>query len=101
MKKLYFVGLALILAMAVGLIAYGTYLNKTDESQIEMRMESRTIPLQGAKVQVRNLQPVFVLDTINLTSEEMADAVALIDGRIEKVFVGKNSVVGKGQVTAR
>ena len=98
MKKLYFVGLALILMMAVGLIAYGTYLNKTDESQIEMRMESRTIPLQGAKVQVRNLQPVFVLDTINLTSEEMADAVALIDGRIEKVFVGKNSVVGKGQV---
>ena len=98
MKKLYFVGLAIILMMAVGLIAYGTYLNKTDESQIEMRMESRTIPLQGAKAQFRNLQPIFVLDTINLTSEEMADAVALIDGRIENVFVGKNSAVGKGQV---
>ena len=80
------------------MIAYGTYLNKVDESQIEMRMESRTIPLRGAKAQVRSLQPIFVLDTINLTSEEMADAVALIDGRIENVFVGKNSAVGKGQV---
>ena len=98
MKKFYFVGLIIILLMAVGLIGYGTYLNKSDESQIEMRMESRTIPLQGAKVQYKNLQPVFELETVNLTSEEMADAVALIDGRIEKNFVSKNSSVSKGQV---
>ena len=74
MKKLYFVGMIIILAVAVGLIGYGTYLNKTDENQIEMRMENRTIPLQGTKAGFRNLQPVFVLDTINLTSDEMADA---------------------------
>lgn len=98
MKKFYFVGLVVILLMAFGLIAYGTYLNKTDENQIEMRMASRTIPLQGALAQYRNLQPIFVLDTINLTSEEMADAVALIDGRIENAFVQKNSSVGKGQI---
>ena len=98
MKKLYFVGLVIILLMAVGLISYGTYLNKSDESQIEMRMEARTIPLQGAKAQYKSLQPVFELETVNLTSEEMADAVALIDGRIEQIFVTKNSVVRKGQV---
>lgn len=98
MKRFYFVGLVIILMMAVGLIGYGTYLNKTDENQIEMRMENRTIPLQGAKAQFRNLRPVFVLETINLTSEEMADAVALIDGRIEHSFVQKNSAVGKGQI---
>ena len=98
MKKLYFVGMVIILAVAVGLISYGTYLNKTDENQIEMRMENRTIPLQGAKAEFRNLQPIFVLDTINLTSEEMADAVALIDGRIETALVNKNASVGKGQI---
>ena len=98
MKKYYLVSLVIILAMAVTLIVYGAYLNKTDENQIEMRMEERKIPLQGAKAKFRNLQPVFVLDTINLTSEEIADAVALIDGRIEKNFVTKNSVVGKGQI---
>lgn len=98
MKKFYFIGMAIILLMAVGLIGYGTYLNKTDESQIEMRMESRTIPLQGATAKFRNLQPIFVLDTINLTSDDMADAVALIDGRIENSFVQKNSAVGKGRV---
>ena len=87
MKRYYLVGLVIILVMAVALIAYGAYLNKTDENQIEMRMEERKIPLQGAKAKFRNLQPMFVLDTINLTSEEMADAVALIDGRIEKNFV--------------
>ncbi|MBQ9441679.1 MAG: efflux RND transporter periplasmic adaptor subunit [Selenomonadaceae bacterium] len=98
MKKFYFVGLVIILMMAVGLIGYGAYLNKTDENQIEMRMESRTVPLQGEKAKFRNLQPIFVLETINLTSEEIADAVALIDGRIEKSFVQKNSAVDKGQV---
>lgn len=98
MKKIYFIGLAVILMMAVGLIGYGTYLNKTDENQIEMRMESRTIPLQGTQAKFRNLQPVFELSTVNLTSEEMADAVALIDGRIENAFVSKNSTVNKGQV---
>jgi len=98
MKKFYLVGMVIILMMAVGLIGYGAYLNKTDENQIEMRMEERKIPLQGAKAKFRSLQPIFVLDTINLTSEEIADAVALIDGRIEKSFVQKNSTVGKGQV---
>ena len=98
MKKLYFVGMVIILAVAVGLISYGTYLNKTDENQIEMRMENRTIPLQGSKAAFRNLQPVFALDTINLNSDEMADAVALIDGRIEKSLIQKNSTVGKGQI---
>ena len=98
MRKLYFVGLAVILMLAAGLIGYGTYLNKSDESQIAMRMENRTIPLQGEKVQFRNLQPVFVLNTINLTSDDIADAVALIDGRIENFFITKNSSVNKGQV---
>ena len=98
MKKLYFVGMVIILLVAISLIGYGTYLNKTDENQIEMRMENRTIPLQGAKAEFRNLQPRMVLDTINLTSDEMADAVALIDGRIEAALVNKNTSVSKGQV---
>ena len=98
MKKFYIVGLVLILAMAVGMIAYGTYLNESGEMQITKRMESRTIPLQGEKVKYRNLRPIFVLDTINLSSDEMADAVALIDGRIETAFIKKNSNVSRGQV---
>lgn len=98
MKKFYFIGMVIILVMAVSLIGYGAYLNKTDENQIELRMEGRKIPLQGARAKFRNLQPIFVLDTINLTSDEIADAVALIDGRIENIFVQKNSVVRKGEI---
>ena len=98
MKKFYFIGMTIILIMAVSLIGYGAYLNKTDENQIELRMEERKIPLQGARAKFRNLQPIFVLDAINLNSDEMADAVALIDGRIENIFVQKNSAVRKGEI---
>lgn len=98
MKKFYIVGLVVILMMAVGMIAYGTYLNESGENQIATRMKERTIPLQGEKAKYRNLNPVFTLDTINLSSDEMADAVALIDGRIENAFVKKNSYVRRGEV---
>ncbi|MBQ6296802.1 MAG: efflux RND transporter periplasmic adaptor subunit [Selenomonadaceae bacterium] len=98
MKKLYIIGLVLILIFAVAMIGYGAWLNKTGEHQITERMENRTIPLQGAKVQIRDLYPALSLETVNLYSEEMADAVALIDGRIEQIFVSKSSKVNRGQV---
>lgn len=98
MKKFYMVGLVVILLMACAVIAYGAWLNKTGESQIVQRMESRTIPLQGAKVKVREIYPRAVLETVNLYSDEMADAVALIDGRVEKIYVSKSTSVRRGQV---
>lgn len=97
MRKYYAIGLALVLVCAVALIAYGMYLNRTGENKITERMEQRAIPLQGEKVRFRNIHPTFVLDTINFYSDEMADAVALIDGRLTEMFVEKNSRVAKGQ----
>lgn len=98
MKRLYMVGLVLILLFAVAIIAYGAWLNKSGENQITERMENRIIPLQGAKVQFREIRPKVPLETVNLYSEEMADAVALIDGRIDEMFVVKNSSVRRGQI---
>ncbi len=98
MKRLYIVGLVLILLFAIAMIGYGAWLNKTGENQITERMEQRTIPLQGDKVQMRDMHPKLFLDAINLYSEDMADAIALIDGRIEKVSVSKNSHVESGEV---
>ena len=97
MKKYYALGLALVLVCAVALIAYGMYLNRAGELKIAERMDSRAIPLQGEKVKFRNIQPTFVLDTVNLYSEEMADAVALIDGRLTGAFVSKNDKVRQWQ----
>ncbi|MBR0062329.1 MAG: efflux RND transporter periplasmic adaptor subunit [Selenomonadaceae bacterium] len=98
MKKLYMVGLVFILMFAIAMIGYGTWLNKSGENQIVERMENRTVPLQGAKVQTREINQKIVLETVNLYSEEMADAVALIDGRLENIFVRKNSNVRRGDV---
>ena len=98
MKKSYMVGLVLILLFSGVMIAYGAWLNQTGENQITERMANRTIPLQGAKVQVRDFYPRIEMETVNFYSEEMADAVALIDGRIDQIFVSKNSNVRRGQV---
>ena len=92
------VGLVLILLFAVAMVSYGAYLNKSGEHQIGERMKERTIPLQGAKVAVRDIHPTLVLDTVNLYSEDMADAIALIEGRISKIYVDKNSMVKRGDV---
>ena len=98
MKKPYIVGLVLILLFAMAMVAYGAWLNKSGENQIAERMKSRTIPLHGAKVKVRNLYPSIELATVNFYSEEMADAVALIEGRIEQIYVSKSAQVHRGQV---
>ncbi|MBQ7476083.1 MAG: efflux RND transporter periplasmic adaptor subunit [Selenomonadaceae bacterium] len=99
MKKSYFIlSLAIVLILSVAIIAYGTWLNQQGEFQIAKRMEERTLQLRGAKAEFRTLQPKIVLETINLTSDEMADAVALIDGRIEEIYVDKNSYVNSGDL---
>ena len=71
MKKFYFIGVALILASAGALIAYGAYLNESNESQTMQRIKFQSTPLQNAKAMFRNFQPLFVLETINLEADEM------------------------------
>lgn len=101
MKRYYFIGLATIFILAVALVAYGTWLNVSDENQIARRMDERALTLTGAKVQKRLLHPTIALDAARLYSENMADAVALIDGRIIEWNVKKNSTVQKGDVLLR
>lgn len=98
MKKLYIIALVFILICAGALIAYGTYLNKAGEQQIATRMAQRAVPVSAALAKNRNIFPAFNLNTINLTSNDVADAVALIDGRIDNSFVQKNSPVHQGQI---
>jgi len=98
LKKLYIIALVFILICAGALIAYGTYLNKAGEQQIATKMAQRAVPVSAALAKNRNIFPAFNLNTINLTSNDVADAVALIDGRIDNSFVQKNSPVHQGQI---
>ncbi len=97
MKRPFFIGLGIILVLIIALVAYGTYLNQRGENQIAERMSNQTIPLRGAKVQMRQLKPRLALDTLNLYSNKMTDAVALLDGRITSIDVRKNDRVVQGQ----
>lgn len=96
MKKYFYVGAAIILILSFGLVAYGGWLNYSDEHQIANLMEERAIQLSGAKVEQRILKPIVSMDAVKLYSENMTDAVALIDGRIMEIFVTKNATVHKG-----
>ena len=101
MKRYFFIGLAAILVLAIALVGYGTWLNVSDENQIARRMDERALTLTGAKVQKRSLHPTIEMDAVRLYSENMADAVALIDGRIIEWYVKKNSAVQKGDTLLR
>ncbi|MBR1729829.1 MAG: efflux RND transporter periplasmic adaptor subunit [Selenomonadaceae bacterium] len=98
MKRYFFISLVVVLVIVVGFVSYGAYLNKAGENAIAERMAERMIPLQGSKAQIRKINPKIFLDTINVYSNEMTDAIALIDGRVSTVNVQKNDQVSKGQI---
>lgn len=90
-----------VIVIVIGsLLSYGIYLNLESESQIAVRMNERRLPLHGAKVTTRNIYPVVEMDFINFYSNEMVDVTALIDGRINKFFVERNSFVRAGDSIA-
>jgi len=98
MKRYFLIALAVVLCLSIGIIIYGTYLNKQGEFQITKYMEENLLTLKGSKVQVREVQPRLTMNTLNLYANDMADAVVLIDGRIDQCLAPKNSYVHKGDV---
>lgn len=90
------IGLVLILVLSLGLIAWGTYLNVRGENTIAARMDNRRLALTGARAEVRSLAPEITIGEARLTSKEMADAVALVDGRITATLVNVNDKVSYG-----
>jgi len=97
MKKTYFIiGLAMLMLFSIAVISYGAYLNERGELQIARRLEERSVHVAGERAAVRVLHPKIRLETLNLYSNEMVDAVTLIDGRITESFVEKNSYVHAG-----
>lgn len=98
MKKYFYIGLAIVLLLAISIIFYGAYLNSRGENIIANRMDNRHIALKGQVATTRNIQPVLNMDTIKLYSDKMADAVALIDGTITNAYVKRNSTVQAGDL---
>ena len=90
MKKYFYIGIVVILMMALALVGYGAWLNYSDEDQIARRMDSRVLQLEGARAEMRELQPSLTLDAVRFSSESMTDAVALTNGRILNWYVEKN-----------
>ena len=98
MKKYFYLGIVIIILMALALVGYGAWLNYSDENQIARRMDSRVLQLRGAKAKVREMHPVLSLDAVRFASDSMTDAVVLTNGRILQWYVEKNSAVHKGDI---
>lgn len=101
MRKYFFVGLALVLVLALMVIAYGAYLNDRGESQITLRMEERRAELVGVKADRRELHPLIKFSAVNLYANRVADAVALTEGRIIEAYAAVNGYVHKGDLLFR
>ena len=101
MKKLFFISILILLILAVALVGYGAFLNYKDEKHISEQLENRSLQIKGYPVKKRQIKLEFEQDAIRLYSENMTDAVSLIDGRIKECFVKKNSVVKKGDLLFR
>ncbi len=96
MKKLFFISIVIILMLAVALVGYGTFLNYRDEKHISQQLEKRSLQIPGYVVKKRQMQLKFEQDAVRLYSENMTDAVSLIEGRITELFIKKNFLVKKG-----
>ena len=101
MKKYFFVGLGFVLALTLLVVAYGAYLNDRGESQIALRMEERQAELIGEKAARREFHPLVKFSAVNLYTANMADAVALTEGRIVEAYASVNSYVHKGDLLFR
>lgn len=97
MKKEFYLGIVIIIMLALGIVGYGAWLNYSDENQIARRMDNRALQVTGAKAMVRELHPTLELPAVRFTSDTMTDAVARIDGRILQWYVGKNKTVKRGE----
>lgn len=89
MKKYFIAGLVFLLILSVGLIFYGIWLNNRGEVQITQRMSESKLDLPGVRVERRELYPKVILNDANFYSDNMVDAVTLIDGRITETFTSK------------
>ena len=98
MKRYFMIGIAIVLALALSAVFYGTWLNERGETVITERMENQRFSLHCARVSVRELRPRMAMNTVSLSSNDMADAVALVEGRIASCLVPKGSTVQKGAV---
>ena len=98
MKKIFSLGIVIIIMLAAAIVVWGAWLNYSDENQIARRMDSRVLELTAARAEVRELSPTMTLDALRFSSDSIADAVALTDGRIVSWLVHKNDHVAKGQL---
>ena len=97
MRKILFGGLAVSLALAIGLMLLGVYINYRGESQISKRMEDRALLLRGTTVSQREIYPRIEIPVITIHADNMTDVIALVDGQINNLLVEKNSKVKAGQ----
>ncbi len=96
MKRYFMMGMAIVLALSLGAIFYGAWLNERGEFQIARRMKERSVLLRGTRVAMRPIRPRISMNVVNLDTNTMADAVALVEGRVTACLAPKGSFVRQG-----
>ena len=100
MKKIFGLAVAVIMLLAAAIVAWGAWLNYSDENQIANRMNNRAVEVNAVRAMRRELSPQVPLDAVRFSSDNMTDAVALTEGTILRWHVGKNKSVHEGDIIA-
>ena len=66
MKRYFMGGLAIVLALSLGAIFYGAWLNVQGEAEIAQRLEERRLILYGTKAAMRPLRPRITMNAVTL-----------------------------------
>ena len=98
LKRYYLIAMAFVIFLSLAFIGYGVYLNSTSESLINENMEDRKFGVYGEFVGYHDIIPIAERQNIFLTSDQMTDSIARVEGVIVKMNVKRGDVVKQGDV---
>lgn len=101
MRNKFFIALGCVIILAAAFIAYGIFLNYKSDVLISNGLKLHSAKLNCSKTKMRELNLSYTLQNVSLNAENVADAIAQVDGSISELFIFKNKQVKKGEPLAR
>lgn len=98
MKKYFLVAMTMVIILSLTIIGYGIFVNYKGESVILERMNNRSVIVNTAVVQTREINPQYEFSETSFHARQSVDVIAKVDGVISRKYTHKNKYVHAGNV---
>lgn len=98
MKKYFLVAMTMVIILSLTIIGYGIFVNYKGESVILERMNNRSVIVNTAAVQTREINPQYEFSETSFHARQSVDVIAKVDGVISRKYTHKNKYVHAGNV---